>query len=81
MERGIAGTLDLDGGGDFFEGADIVGGEVDFGRAEIFFEALQLRGAGDGTIQGFCASSQARAICAGVAWSFRPNSVMTSTRA
>ena len=46
--------------------AKVVRRELDVHRAEVLLQAVELRGAGIGTIHGFCASSHARATCAGV---------------
>ena len=49
-------------------------------RAEILFEPVQLVVPGIGTIHGFCASSQASAICAGVTFFTAAISPSRSTR-
>ena len=49
--------------------------------AEVLFERESFVVPGMGTIQGFFASSHASAICAGVAFFFCANAVITSTRA
>ena len=57
--------------GDLGRGAvdfkEIVARELKGRRADVLLHARQLRGAWDRTIQGFCASSDASAIRAGVA--------------
>jgi hypothetical protein len=47
--------------------AEIVAGKLDCDCSDVFFQAMRFVVPGIGTIQGFWASSQAIAICAGVA--------------
>ena len=62
---GVARALDPDVGG--LDLAQVVTGQGDRERTEIFLEPLEPRVPKSGTIHGFCASSQASATCAGVA--------------
>jgi len=54
--------LHWDLGGCGVQFAEIFGRELDVDGAEVFFEAMQLGGAGDRNDPGFWASNQARAI-------------------
>jgi len=56
---------DLRGGG--IDVPKVVGRKLNRGRGDVLIKAAELRRPGIGTIHGFCASSQAKAICAGVA--------------
>ncbi|MFF0497856.1 hypothetical protein ACFYU5_15720 [Nocardia aobensis] len=46
----------------------VVDRQIDVERAQVLFQAMQFGGAGGGTNYGFCASTQARAIWAVVAF-------------
>jgi hypothetical protein len=65
--RRIAISLDRDVRQCAVDVAEIAGEQLDVRRREVLLETVQLRGTGIGTIHGRCASSQAIAICAGVA--------------
>src|SRR4051794_39933595 len=43
----VASTLDGDGGGGFVNLAQVIGGEIDGNRAEVFVQSMQLACAGD----------------------------------
>jgi hypothetical protein len=45
---GQARALDVDGGSAFLDLAQVVGGQLNVGRAQVFFEPVELGGAGDG---------------------------------
>ena len=78
---GYRAPLDRDLRGGAVDLLQILGRELDRSRPDVLVQALQLPGAGIGTIHGFWASSQASAICAGVAF-FRSAMVRSrSTRA
>jgi hypothetical protein len=64
---GVAGAVHLDLRGAGLDLGEVTGGELDVGGADVLLQPSGPAGAGDGTIQGFWASSQASAICAGVA--------------
>ena len=61
-------TLDRDRGRGALDLCKVIDSQFDVGRPEVLLQAMQLRRAGIGTIQGFSSSSQASAICAGVAF-------------
>jgi hypothetical protein len=58
----ISGALDRNVGSGAFDFAQVVWGELDRNRCDIFIQARQLRRARDQINPGFCASSQASAI-------------------
>lgn len=65
IRQPLAAHLDCTHGGIQFGGFSVR--EVHIRHTDIFEHVRHLRGAEIGTIHGFCAISQARAICAGVA--------------
>jgi hypothetical protein len=56
-----------------FDLAKIGRRQVNIDRSQGLVQATRIARAWDGTIHGFCASSQAGAICAGVAFFFSAN--------
>lgn len=58
----VPAALDFDLRRDGLDLGKFVGSQFDVGGADVFFEPVWFPGAGVGTIHGFWASSQARAI-------------------
>ena len=59
-------TLDVDGGKGLVDFAQVFGRQPEIGDGQVVIQVFDFRGTRNWPIHGFCASSQASAICAGV---------------